>query len=104
MFVLLLCASQVQGDDCEMPLPHDNVIYVLEDVDAASDVVHRRSPPDAVAASLASAMMAHHGLAATAADAAGFVPVGPWLPQAAGAGDGHDVGRLKKVSSAENGL
>lgn len=36
------CWLQVEGADYTRPLPHSKVIYVIEDVDAASHVVQRR--------------------------------------------------------------
>lgn len=52
-----LLLTQVEGDDYCRPLPHSKVIYVCEDVDAASHVVQRRGLVDPVAAALSSIMM-----------------------------------------------
>lgn len=45
---------QVQGQSSCRPLPHSQVIYVCEDVDCASNVVHKRGAQDPLAAALQS--------------------------------------------------
>ncbi|WIA18891.1 hypothetical protein OEZ85_003563 [Tetradesmus obliquus] len=47
---------QVEGEDMKIPLPFSKIIFVMEDVDAASHVVQKRNSGNALAASLASLM------------------------------------------------
>lgn len=55
------CDVQVEGDDYCRPLPHSKVIYVCEDVDAASHVVQKCGVVDPITAALSSlAMTANH--------------------------------------------
>lgn len=46
--ILCCCAGavQVEGEDMRVPLPFHKVIYVMEDIDAASHVVQKRGLPD----------------------------------------------------------
>lgn len=64
---------QVEGADCCRPLPHSKVIYVCEDVNAASHVVQKRGLVDPVTAALSSIKLQgttpHHAAPAVAVGA-----------------------------------
>jgi hypothetical protein len=84
-----------------MPLPHSKVIYVCEDVDAASHVVQKRGVQDPLAVALSSLNRTPPNVADwAAASTAAVQPAGAAAPQtakgskqtgAAGKVDGQEV-------------
>lgn len=90
--LLRLCELQVEGDDYCRPLPHSKVIYVCEDVDAASHVVQKRGVVDPITAALTSLAVPANYLQLPAAvcnvDAATSD-----VPGTGGSPDGTKVGR-----------
>lgn len=84
---------QVEGADYCMPLPHSKVIYVCEDVDAASHVVQKRGVQDPLAVALSS-------LNRVPANAAEWATAGPAVAQRAGAAAAPQTATVSKQTGA----
>jgi len=88
MSLMLDQELRVEGDDYCRPLPHSKVIYVCEDVDAASHVVRKRGIVDPVTAALSSlGMPGSHLYPAAAGAGAAAALAAPKAPGAVAASD-----------------